>query len=232
ASRLSHEPLSLKFWPPRYEGKGNRLYGAHLLANLATQAVYLGHSQDAARLAEAAIDGAGRAPAAVRARLYTTAASAYGRSGERRACQKALAKAERALDRTDAGSGPRWAAYLSAGHFAGTAVRCLSDLRLYRQALRHAPGAVTLANQNARTRALHTALIATTHARAGDVDAACDWGRELEEHVHAVRSARVTHRVRELAATLSPYRAKSEVNELLVALGFTCAQLTRDNIRT
>ncbi|MEU4780414.1 hypothetical protein [Micromonospora sp. NPDC023633] len=201
----------------------DRLYGAHLLANLATQAVYLGHAQDAARLAEAAIDGAGRAPAAVRARLYTTAASAYSRSGERRACQNALAKAERALDRTDAGSGPRWAAYFSAAHFAGTAVKCLSDLRLYRQALRHAPGAVTLTKQNARTRALHTALIATTYARAGDVEAACDWGRELEVHVHAVRSARVTHRVRELTATLSPYRAKSEVNELLVALSASTA---------
>ncbi|MBQ1073196.1 hypothetical protein KBX06_08460 [Micromonospora sp. C31] len=196
----------------------DRLYGAHLLANLATQALYLGHAQDASRLAEAAIDGAGRAPAAVRARLYTTAASAYGRSGERRACQHALAKAERALDRTDAGSSPRWAAYFGTAHFAGAALKCLSDLHLHRQALRHAPGAVDLANQNARTRALHTALIATIHARAGDIEAACEWGRELAVHVPVVRSARVTHRVHELTATLSPYRTTSQVNEFLRTL--------------
>lgn len=196
----------------------DRLYGAHLLANLATQAVYLGHAQDAARLAEAAIDGAGRAPAAVRARLYTTAASAYGGSGERRACQSALAKAERALDRMDAGSCPRWASYFSAAHFAGAALRCLSDLRLCRQALRHAPSAVMLADQNARTRALHTALIATIHARAGDIDAACDWGRELAGYAPGVHSARVAHRVRELITALTPHRAMPQVNGLLVHL--------------
>ncbi|MCX4472825.1 hypothetical protein OOK41_21345 [Micromonospora sp. NBC_01655] len=196
----------------------DRLYGAHLLANLATQAVYLGHAQDAARLAEAAIDGAGRAPAAVRARLYTTAASAYGRSGEQRACQTALLKAERAIDRADPASSPRWATYFSPAHFAGTALKCLSDLSLFRKALRHAPAAVTLANQNARTRALHTALIATTHARSGDIEAACDWGRELAQCVPAVHSARVTHRVRELTATLGPHQAMPQVKELLLAL--------------
>ncbi|WP_139233112.1 hypothetical protein [Micromonospora sediminimaris] len=113
----------------------DRLYGAHLLANLATQAIYLGRARDAARLAEAAIDGAGRAPAAVRARLYTTAAGAYGRSGDRRICQAALAKAERALGYTTAEAiDLPWTSYFSPAHFAGTALKCLSDLKLHRQA--------------------------------------------------------------------------------------------------
>ncbi|MGN9778439.1 hypothetical protein ACTMS0_22115 [Micromonospora sp. H33] len=198
---------------------GDRLYGAHLLANLATQAVYLGHARDATRLAEAAIDGASRTPAAVRARLYTAAASAHGRSGERRACQSALAKAERALDRADLDTSPSWVNYFSPAHFAGTALRCLSDLHLYRQALRHAPEALALANQNARTRALHTALIAATHARAGDLDAACGWGRELTRRTPDVRSARVRHRVQELVTMLSAHRALRQVNELMLALG-------------
>ncbi|MEU3457399.1 hypothetical protein ABZ671_27915 [Micromonospora sp. NPDC006766] len=199
----------------------DRLCGAHLLANLATQAVYLGHAQDAARLAEAAIDGAGRAPAAVRARLYTTAASAYGRLGDRHACQVALTKAQRALDRTNPDSSPRWVSYFSPAHFAGTALKCLGDLRLYTQALRHAPDAITLASQNARTRALHTALIATTHARAGDIDAACGWGRELAQHTLDVHSARLNHRVSELATTLSPHQAIPQVKELLLTLPAT-----------
>ncbi|MGN9806106.1 hypothetical protein [Micromonospora sp. L32] len=196
----------------------DRLYGAHLLANLATQAVYLGHDRDATRLAEAAIDGAGRAPAAVRARLYTTAASAYGRAGERRACQTALAKAERAIDRSSPEGGPRWVNYFSPAHFAGAALKCLSDLRRYRQALRHAPDAITLADRNTRTRALHTALIAATHAQVGDVDTACGWGRELVRYAPDVHSARVTHRVRELASALRPYQAVPQVNDLLRAL--------------
>ncbi|MGW3787396.1 hypothetical protein ACWD5Z_22615 [Micromonospora chokoriensis] len=193
----------------------DRLYGAHLLANLATQAVHLGHSRDAARLAEAAIDGAGRAPAAVLARLHATAATAYGQSGERRGCQLALARAERALGRAGAVPGPRWVTYFSPAHLAGAALRCLGDLQLYSQALEHVPDALTLANENTRTRALHTALVAVTHARAGDTDAACNWGRTLAQHTSGIHSARVQQRVRELIATLSPQQASHEVNEVL-----------------
>ncbi|RFS47197.1 hypothetical protein D0Q02_06400 [Micromonospora craniellae] len=196
----------------------DRLYGAHLLANLATQAVYLGYAQDATRLAEAAIDGAGRAPASISARLYTALASAYSRLGDKRACQTALGRAERAIDRASPGEGPRWVGYFSPAHFAGTAMRCLSDLRLYRQALRHAPAAITLDQHNTRTRALHTALIAMTHAHAGDVDGACTWGSTLAAQTLTVQSVRVAHRIRELTAALDPYQAVPQVADLLRGL--------------
>ncbi|MEU0551057.1 hypothetical protein [Micromonospora sp. NPDC005979] len=196
----------------------DRLYGAHLLANLATQAVFLGHAREAARLAEAAIDGAGRAPAAVLARLHATAATAYGQAGERRACQLALNKAEHSLGRTGTESGPRWVGYFTPAHLAGAALRCLGDLHLYPQALRHAPDALTLGSQNTRTRALHTALIAMTHARAGDTDAACEWSRTLVQDAAAVQSVRVRQRLRELTTSLRMHRASPQLNEALLAL--------------
>ncbi|MEU8210541.1 hypothetical protein AB0B85_15225 [Micromonospora sp. NPDC049044] len=196
----------------------DRLYGAHLLANLATQAVFLGHGREAARLVEAAIDGVGSAPAAVLARLHATAATAYGQSGERRACQLALTRAERALDRADPDLGPRWVGYFSPAHLAGAALRCLGDLHLYTQALRHAPEALNLDSQNTRTRALHTTLVAITYARAGDTDAACDWAAKLGQHAAGIHSARVRQRVRELAITFSPQQASPQVNEVLHTL--------------
>ncbi|RAO63613.1 hypothetical protein [Micromonospora saelicesensis] len=196
----------------------DRLYGAHLLANLATQAVFLGHAREAARLVEAAIDGAGRAPAAVLARLHATAATAYGQSGERRACQLALTKAERALDRTGADPGPRWVGYFSPAHLAGAALRCFGDLHLYVQALRHVPDALTLGNQNPRTRALHTALVAITHARAGDTDAACNWGGKVAPCAEGIESARVQQRVHALISTLGPKKASPQVNKVLHTL--------------
>ncbi|MET8123314.1 hypothetical protein [Micromonospora sp. NPDC005189] len=214
ATAQHHVTVALRY----AKAADDRLYGAHLLANLATQAVHLGHARDAARLAEAAIDGAGRAPAAVLARLHATAATAYGQSGNRRACQLALSKAERALDQAGAASSPRWVNYFSPAHLAGAALRCLGDLHLYTQALRHVPDALTLGSQNTRTRALHTALIAMTHARAGDTDAACNWGWKLAEHAAVVDSARVQHRVRELTTTLSPQQASPQVTEVLHAL--------------
>ncbi|WP_433538655.1 hypothetical protein ACQPZK_13670 [Micromonospora sp. CA-249363] len=195
----------------------DRLHGAHLLANLATQAVFLGHPREAARLAEAAIDGAGRAPAPVLARLYATAATAYGQAGERRACQLALNKAERSLGRTGTDPGPRWVGYFTPAHLAGAALRCLGDLGLYPQALRHAPDALSLSSQNTRTRALHTALIALTHARAGDTDVACDWSRTLVQDVASVQSMRLRQRLRELAGNLRP-QSSPQGSEVLHAL--------------
>ncbi|MEU8082238.1 hypothetical protein AB0B57_01180 [Micromonospora sp. NPDC049101] len=214
ASAQQHVTVALRL----AKAADDRLYGAHLLANLATQAVHLGHARDAARLAEAAIDGAGRAPAAVLARLHATAATAYGQSGERRACQLALARAEHALDRTGPDPGPRWVTYFSPAHLAGASLRCLGDLHLYAQALGHAPDALSLASKNIRTRALHTALVAMTHARAGDTDAACNWARELAQHAAGIQSARVQQRVREITTILSPQRASPQVNEVLHTL--------------
>ncbi|MCZ7374039.1 hypothetical protein [Micromonospora sp. WMMC250] len=196
----------------------DRLYGAHLLANLATQAVFLGNAREAARLVEAAIDGAGRAPAAVLTRLHATAATAYGQAGERRACQLSLDKAERALDRMDAEPGPRWVGYFTPAHLAGAALKCLGDLHLYPQALRYAADALVLGSQNPRTRALHTSLVALTHARAGDTDAASNWSRKLMEDVSGVQSVRLRQRLRELTTTLRPHQSSPEVNEVMDAL--------------
>jgi hypothetical protein len=123
---------------------GDRMYGAHLLANLSTQAVFLGHAKPAVRLATAAVDGAGRAPAAVMARLYTAEACAHAVAGDRVSCMSALRRAETAVARTTVGSGPAWVGYFTPAHFAGTAVRCYRDLGLYRQALRHADSALDL----------------------------------------------------------------------------------------
>ncbi|WP_167517318.1 hypothetical protein [Micromonospora orduensis] len=132
--------------------------------------------------------------------------------------QLALARAERALDRIGADTGPRWVSYFSPAHLAGAAVRCLGDLRLYSQALRHAPDALTLGSQNTRTRALHTALVAMTHARAGDTDAACIWGRKLAHHAAGIQSTRVQQRIHELTTTLSSQQVSPQVNEVLHTL--------------
>ncbi|MEK8105764.1 hypothetical protein NKG94_12590 [Micromonospora sp. M12] len=173
----------------------DRLYGAHLLANLATQAVFLRHARRPCGSPKQPLTG-WRRPAAVLARLHATAATAYGQLGERRACQLALTKAEHAIDRTGANPCPRWVGYFSPAHLAGAALRCLGDLHLYTQALRHGPEALNLGSQNARTLALHTALIAMTHARAGETDAACNWASELSQHVAGIQSARVQQRPR------------------------------------
>ncbi|GLW35046.1 hypothetical protein [Actinoplanes regularis] len=192
---------------------GDRLYGAHLLANLATQAVYLGHPRNAVRLAAAAIDGAGRAPAAVRARLHSAAACAHAVAGDRRSCTKALGEAQKAIDRALPGSGPAWSAYFSPAHFAGTAARCYRDLQLHREALVHGPAALCLPADSTRTHALHTALLATVHAATGELDEACRYGDQAIPHLHTVKSQRVRQRLAELTNRLRPHRTEPVVAE-------------------
>jgi hypothetical protein len=188
-------------------------YGAHVLANLATQAVYLGQSRAAVRLSKAAVDGAGRGPAWIMARLHTTEATAHAIAGDRHACTAALRRANVALERGHSGDVPPWAGYFS--HFAGTALRCFRDLRMFRTALRHAPAALALAADKHRTRALHTALLATTHAASGQLDAACEVGSEALALSSAVQSARVRERLVELAGRLRPHHGDRNVAELL-----------------
>lgn len=185
---------------------GDRLYGAHLLANLATQAVYLGHPRTAVRLALAAIDGAGRAPASVRARLHTAAACAHAIAGDRRSCTEALRKARKAIDKTRPGTGPVWAAYFSPAHYAGTAARCYRDLQLHTKALTYGPGALALPSDSSRTHALHTALLATIHVDHGDLEAACGFGDQAVPHLRTVPSRRVRQRLTELTHRLTPHR--------------------------
>ncbi|MEH1129600.1 hypothetical protein [Micromonospora sp. CPCC 206061] len=196
----------------------DRLYGAHLLANLATQATYLGHGTEAVRLARAALDGAGRAPATVLARLYTAEACAHAVAGDRRACTTALGKAAKAIDRSKHGEGPPWVGYFSPAHYAGTALRCFRDLRLYRQALQRADEALNLHTDNVRTRALHTALLATTHADAGDLDAACLTGTRAVDLADGVESRRVRQRFTELHDRLLPHRRVPKADDLLERL--------------
>lgn len=98
-----------------------------------------------------------------------------------------------------------WAGYFTPAHLAGTAVRCFRDLGLHHEALRHADAAILLDQANARTRILHTALLATTYADAGEVDHAADLGRQALLLVGPVRSRRVRRRFDELTHRLAPH---------------------------
>ncbi|GGL53595.1 hypothetical protein [Planomonospora parontospora] len=213
---------------------GDRTYGAHVLANLATQAIFLNLPAEAVRLsraavegagrrrrrgppskARAAVEGAGRRPApAVAARLHTTDATACALAGDLPAFRAALRRADRALDRDD-GTGPSWARYFTPAHLAGTAMRCLLDLDRPAEALTHAGQALQLAPGNARTRALHTALTATAHARAGHIDQAAALGMRAAGLARHLRSRRVQARLATLARALAKHQAVPEARDFL-----------------
>ncbi|MFE3454134.1 hypothetical protein ACFXJ8_34945 [Nonomuraea sp. NPDC059194] len=202
---------------------GDRLHGAHILANLATQAIFLGLPGEAVRLARAAVEGAGRHPSAtVAARLHATAANAHALTGDLSAFEVAIGRAQQALDHDD-GRAPEWARYFSPAHLAGTAMRSLLDLDRPDQALRYHEQVLDLGPANVRTRALHTALSATAHARAGHIDQAALLALEALHLARRIRSRRVGARISLLIGVLSPHRPVAEVSAFLDC--FSAAQI-------
>ncbi|MER6948080.1 hypothetical protein ABT294_28985 [Nonomuraea sp. NPDC000554] len=207
---------------------GDRVHGAHILANLATQAIFLGLPDEAVRLARAAVQGAGRRPGwAVAARLKTTEANAHALAGDLYSFRAAIARAQHALDRADADS-PAWARYFTPAHLAGTAMRSLLDLDRPSEALAFHQQALDLSAGNVRTRALHTALTATAHACAGRIDQAALLALEALQLARRIRSRRVTARITLLAGVLAPYRPVAEVSTFLEQLPAQARQASGD----
>lgn len=201
-------------------------FGAHILANLSTQAVYLKQPGDAVRLARAAVDSGGRAHAAVLARLHTTEASAHAVAGDARNCTAALRRAERAIGKVSSSDQPTWADYFTPAHLAGTAVRCLRDLGRSAEALQYAGPALELSEGSVRTRALHTALIASVHASGlgAEPEHASQLGHDALDLAERVRSRRVTDRITDLTHRLADHHTNPTVDGFLHrARAFTSA---------
>jgi tetratricopeptide (TPR) repeat protein len=189
----------------------DRTHGAHILANMAVQAIFLSLPAEAVRLARAAVEGAGRnPPAAVTACLSAVEANAHALAGDLHAYRTAYGRAERALGRMD-DSGPRWTRYFTQAHLAGTAMRSLLDLGRPAEALTHQEAVLTVRPGSTRTLALHTALTATVHARAGNIDQAASLAIQALKQARHVRSRRVTARITHLTAALEPHRSAGAV---------------------
>ena len=98
------------------------------------------------------------------ARLHTAEACAHAIAVDARSCTAALRLAEDATARIGRTEQPAWAGYFTPAHLAGTAIRCLRDLGRTKEALGHTEQALHLTEGSVRTRALHTALIASIYA--------------------------------------------------------------------
>lgn len=86
---LQYDGASVYWWL-RGRSSDDTAFGAHILANMATQAVFLRQPAEAVRLARAAVEGARRAHPAVMARLYTAEACAHAIAADEASCSTAL----------------------------------------------------------------------------------------------------------------------------------------------
>ncbi|MFF8843784.1 regulator [Streptomyces sp. NPDC015127] len=207
------------------QAAGDRGYGSYVLVTMSRQAVYLGHGREAVQLTRVAQQGVGSsAPPLVQALLHAAEARGHGVLGEARACNAALARAERALESARPGDEvPHWARFFDEAQLADEIGHCHRDLQQYRSAVQYAERSLQLrAPAFARSRLFCRVVLATARLGLGELEQACVLGAEAALQASEMRSARASEYVREFERRLEPYRDASPVRtyrDRVAALG-------------
>jgi DNA-binding XRE family transcriptional regulator len=197
---------------------GERAFGAYLLAvSLGHLALHCGHPAAGLRMAQTAIQGAsGAVTPAVRAAVQAVLARAHARLGDERACTVALTAAETGLAASDAGSEPAWIGYFTAAYLADEVAHCLFDLDRHHAAQREVRQAIaSVGAERVRRLAIDTALLASSLARAGQVDEACAYGHDAVDLAARTRSMRGVQRVAQMRVDLAPFVGHTAVTEFV-----------------
>ncbi|MGH3889228.1 MAG: helix-turn-helix domain-containing protein [Pseudonocardiaceae bacterium] len=185
---------------------GNRALGAHILADMAMQAHYLGDAAQALDLASAGLDC--DSPA-TEARCAAWQGRAYALRGDQRACARACSMAERALDQAVSADERRWFKFYTADHMTFDMVQIASDLGRHDDVQRLAPQVLASAGCMERRRVICTTTLANSYLPSqgnsrGDIDQACDLLSQVIPSLGSLSSSRTLERVnsvrRELAA--------------------------------
>jgi transcriptional regulator with XRE-family HTH domain len=196
---------------------GDGIYGGYLIAvSLAHLALHCGDPDQTMRLATAAIHGAGqRACPAVRATFRLVQARAHARSGDEAACAGSLRQAEADLARRDPADEPDWIAYFGEADLADEKAHCFFDLGRHESAKHEATAALRLLAPNrTRRRAIEAALLASSLARAGEIEEACAAGRQAVDYAAQTMSFRGAHRIALMMAELHGHADQRCVREL------------------
>ncbi len=135
------------------------------------------------------------------------------------ACARSLSAAETALDRADRSEDPTWIGYLDEAYLSAKFGHCFKELREPASARRFAERSLDMDSSYVRGRAFNLALLATAHAQAGDVDAACAVGHDAISLAGDLNSQRANEYMQGLLKELEPQATDNRVKELAAAVG-------------
>ncbi|RLL68888.1 hypothetical protein D7M15_20955 [Streptomyces sp. Z26] len=170
------------------DGDDRRLAGS-ILSAMSHQATFLGKYTEAATLARAARMGiSGVATPTLMAQFHAMEARALARTGDRQACETALAEAASALERRNDTHEPEWITYFDAAELAAEAAHCFRDVNSARQAVANAENAMS--GSHVRSDFFATMVLADAHLRAGDAEEACRVALDALDLGEQLKSAR------------------------------------------
>ena len=190
----------------------DRLMGAESLAALSHQATYVrdtGGGIDLARAAGKTAKEQGHG--ALLAESLVMEAHAHARAGDETSCTKALSSAETTLATADRTADPQWIGYFDEAYVSAKFAHCFKELRQPATAESFAHRSLNMDTSYVRGRAFNLALLATTHAQAGDVEEACAVGTQALDLTRGIRSARAINYLRDLLDELEPAATSPDV---------------------
>lgn len=185
----------------------------HILRAMAHQAVDLGHSREAVRLARASLDGprSGLASNRERALLEVVYARALASDNQKSAAAKALLRAEDNLSSAGAGDDEPARVFFfgeaSLAHETACTLRDIGDLTAATRQFHHSVR-TRKATTFTRTHVVTLGYLGAIQARQGSVDEACStWSRALDA-MDGITSGRTQQTVVDMRTALSPFRRR------------------------
>jgi len=194
---------------------GDEAITSEVLAAISQQAAYLRDGASAVDAAQAARRHAIRSDVPV---LVSEAAAmeAHGHALRRdaRACLVAMREAERSLDAARDEHRPTWLEYFDRAYLAAKFAHALHALGEASPAERFAVRSLRMSEGYERGRLFNTVLLARIRADGGELDAACELGRQSVIMARGIRSARGRGYLADLRRQLEPHAAVPQVREL------------------
>ncbi|WP_211265592.1 hypothetical protein [Actinacidiphila oryziradicis] len=193
------------------DANDRRLAGS-ILSAMSHQATFLGHYTEAATLARAALMGISDvATPTLRAQFHAMEARALARTGDIRACERALAEAAKALDSRNSDDEPEWISYFDEAELAAEAAHCFRDVNLARQAVAHAENAMS--GSHVRSDFFATMVLADAHLRADGPTEACRVALDALDLGEQLKSARCVAYLAEFRQHLAHFRDADPVRD-------------------
>jgi transcriptional regulator with XRE-family HTH domain len=200
------------------QASGNRALGAHILADMATQAYRLG---DAARTLELAGAGLDCGSPLTAARCAAWQGHAHALRGDQRACAQACSIAHRALDRMAPAGEQLWFKVFTPEYLTYEMLGMASDLGRADEVQRLAPGVLVSASaggalrrQVITTTALARSYLPSPGNSRADIDQACELLSQVIPSLGSLRSTCGLDQVNALRRTLAAHAGHPSVQEV------------------
>jgi hypothetical protein len=200
---------------------GDLALGAHILADMAMQALDRRHAEAAVTLADAGVATARRSGSgSVLARCQAVRARALALAGDAADSDHALGRAEDALDRAGGDDEPSWVTFFTARQLAAESMYAAAELHRPGDVQRHAVLVLDTDDGMQRRRVLATATLAASYLPDGDGDAAadveqaCEVLRGILPVIGTQTSARALNLVGDVRRRLAAYPELPAVQEL------------------